>query len=125
MKKNIMGGIISGAMTMAGNFVRYHLLRKKALRPLYVVWHPTLRCNLSCAFCDDGNGEKYPDVFQRELNTREALNLLELLRSASRSIYFTGGEPFVRKDFPRLLTYAKELGFQQEIQKHDVERLSA
>lgn len=111
-KKNMIRGISTGVITMMGNLARYHLFRQKRLSPVYVVWHPTLRCNLSCAFCDDGKGRKYPDVIQPELNTHDALKLLELLRAASRAIYFTGGEPFVRKDFPELLKYSHELGFQ-------------
>jgi len=37
--------------------------------------------------------------------------VLELIRAASSSIYFTGGEPFARKDLPALLRRSRELGF--------------
>lgn len=60
---------------------------------------------------DDGTGKKYPQVRYPELQTLEALRLLELIRAASRSIYFTGGEPFVRKDFSLLLRRSKQLAF--------------
>jgi MoaA/NifB/PqqE/SkfB family radical SAM enzyme len=66
---------------------------------------------LACRFCDDGTEKKYPEVQYPELGTAEALRLLELIREACRSIYFTGGEPFVRRDLPRLLGRSRELGF--------------
>ncbi|HLP61661.1 MAG TPA: radical SAM protein, partial [Candidatus Deferrimicrobium sp.] len=111
-KKSITRGIASAAFNMMGNLVKYHLLDQHRLSPLYVVWHPTLRCNLSCRFCDDGRGKKYPELRAKELPTEQAFQLLKLLRRASKAIYFTGGEPFTRKDFPELLSYSKQLGFQ-------------
>lgn len=110
-KKGIARGVAGAAFTMASNLLTYHLLGKKHFKPLYVVWHPTLRCNLSCSFCDDYTGKKYPELSRPELSTPEALRLLELLRAACRAIYFTGGEPFVRKDFPILLRRSRQLGF--------------
>ncbi|MBI4483982.1 MAG: radical SAM protein [Acidobacteria bacterium] len=104
-------GVAGAALTLLRNLVGYHVFGRKSLDPLYVVWYVTLRCNLSCAFCDDGTGKKYPQVRYPELGTAEALRLLELIREACRSIYFTGGEPFVRKDFSHLLRRSRELGF--------------
>jgi MoaA/NifB/PqqE/SkfB family radical SAM enzyme len=103
--------VASASLTTLHNWVGYHIFGQEDLHPLYVVWHVTLRCNLACAFCDDGTGKKYPEVRYPELKTPEAVRLLELIRAASRSIYFTGGEPFVRKDFPLLLRCSQQLGF--------------
>jgi len=110
-KKGIAAEVTAAGFNMLRNLVKYHLFKQQSLHPLYVVWHPTLRCNLCCSFCDDGTGRKYPEVSRPELATDEALHLLELLRAVSRAIYFTGGEPFVRKDFPYLLRQAREMGF--------------
>jgi MoaA/NifB/PqqE/SkfB family radical SAM enzyme len=104
-------GVASASLTVLRNLVECHLLRRKSLHPLYVVWYVTLRCNLACVFCDDGTGKKYPELRYPELKTAEALRVLELIRAACKSIFFTGGEPFVRKDFPILLRRSRELGF--------------
>ena len=104
-------GVVSAARTILHNQFRYRVLGRKDLRPMYVVWHVTLRCNLACSFCDDGAGKKYPEVRYPELSTGEACRLLKLIRSACRSIYFTGGEPLVRKDLPSLLEYSRQLRF--------------
>jgi len=104
-------GTASAGFTALRNLAEYHVFGREDLHPLYVVWYVTLRCNLACAFCDDGTGKKYPDVRYQEMGTADALRMLELVRKACRSIYFTGGEPFVRKDFPLLLRRSKELKF--------------
>ena len=104
-------GVFGAALTVLRNLARYHLRGERDLSPLYVVWHVTLRCNLRCEFCDDAKGRKYPDVRYPELGTADGLRLINLIRAACRSIYFTGGEPFVRSDFPELLRYSRQLGF--------------
>lgn len=104
-------GVFYAARTMLHNLTRYCLRGQRGLSPLYVVWHVTLRCNLRCEFCDDAKGRKYPNVRCPELGTADALRLISLIRAACRSIYFTGGEPFVRSDFPELLRHSRQLGF--------------
>jgi len=104
-------GMFSALRTVLRNLTRYYVWGKRDLSPLYVVWHVTLRCNLRCEFCDDGKGRRYPEVHYPELGTPDALRLIKLIRAACRSIYFTGGEPFVRSDFPELLQHSRRLGF--------------
>jgi MoaA/NifB/PqqE/SkfB family radical SAM enzyme len=106
-----LDGVARAAWTVLRNLAVYRFADHEELLPLYLVWHVTLRCNLACAFCDDGNGRRYPTQRYPELKTSEALRLLELLRDASTSIFFTGGEPFMRKDFPTLLRRARALRF--------------
>lgn len=109
--RRLLAGSASAALTVLGNLARHRILGKDCLHPLYVVWYVTLRCNLRCLFCDDGTGKKYPEVRYPELNTDEAFRFLSLVRPACPSIYFSGGEPFMRRDFAPLLRYARELRF--------------
>ena len=109
--RRLLAGSASAALTALGNLVRYRIWGNNCLHPLYVVWYVTLRCNLRCLFCDDGTGKRYPDVRYPEMNTDEALHFLSLVRRACASIYFTGGEPFMRRDFTQLLRYSRELRF--------------
>lgn len=76
---------------------------------LLLQWHITDRCNLRCAHC-------YQDAYSgRELGFEDWLSIVEQFKAflASRSgdgkpalrghINVTGGEPFARPEFPRLL----------------------
>jgi MoaA/NifB/PqqE/SkfB family radical SAM enzyme len=106
-----VGGAVRAAWTVLRNLTARRLSDHEELCPLCVVWHVTLRCNLACAFCDDGTGREYPGQRYPELGTPQAFRLLELLREASASVCFTGGEPFVRGDFPELVHRARALRF--------------
>lgn len=70
-------------------------------------WHITERCNLCCTHC-----YKEKKFIEKELTTSQIFEILEkyykqldnwgLNRSKNR-ISFTGGEPFIRKDFWKIL----------------------
>ena len=64
------------------------------------VWEITLSCNINCLHCgSNANIEKRP----RELTTGEALDLIEQLAELGcERIVLSGGEPFMRKDWPVL-----------------------
>ena len=65
----------------------------------------TYRCNLRCRHCYN------PEIPQTELDTAEMKRIIAQLRDRGcLFITFTGGEPFVRRDFPELLRYARESG---------------
>ncbi|MDI6785976.1 MAG: radical SAM protein [bacterium] len=71
-----------------------------------ISWNVTKRCNLKCLHCyrDAGKKDKY------ELNTKEGKDLLErIAQSGFKVIVFSGGEPLLRKDIYKLISYAKEL----------------
>lgn len=72
-------------------------------RRLILQWHITSRCNLRCKHC-------YQDSYQNpEMDLNDMLCIMkqyiELLSTLNRKghINFTGGEPFLREDFFRLL----------------------
>jgi len=93
------------------NFVKLKL-GKDMVDPYFSVLFLTFRCNYACAFCDEGSGKhKYPEIPMDELNTEDMKKILKILRKRSPSIYFTGGEPYLREDIVELTRYAKELGF--------------
>lgn len=84
-------------------------LRKNMFRPksFHLQWHITERCNLHCKHCYSD-----PALLKNELSLQELIGILnqyveqiekwELPKRAVR-ISFTGGEPFIRKDFFDLL----------------------
>lgn len=68
-------------------------------KPTHAVWEITYACNMRCMHCGSSCGEAYPD----ELTTEEALNLCDdLAELGLKIITLSGGEPFVRKDWPQI-----------------------
>jgi len=68
----------------------------------------TQGCNLHCLHCYASGGTKE----KNELNYSEVLELLKGLKKLGViRIFFTGGEPFLRKDFIDILKSADKLGF--------------
>ena len=68
----------------------------------------TYRCNFHCKHC------YVPDSYRNygELDTKEIFAILDRLKEIGCFyLGFTGGEPFMRADFPEILSYAKQCGF--------------
>jgi len=75
-------------------------------------WEVTNKCNLRCKHCLPMSGPVRPD----ELTTEEAMAALDTFRDAGAShVFFTGGEPFSRKDFPALLDRTVALGMRASV----------
>ena len=80
--------------------------------PITLELYPTLRCNLSCAFCDTTERHR-PAV--RELSAQRQLALLEEAAALGVRQLFVlgGGEPLMARELlPRLLARAKALGME-------------
>lgn len=81
-----------------------------ALREVH--WEVTNRCNLRCKHCLPVSGP----ARDRELTTSEALAALESFQVAGVSrINFTGGEPFMRRDFLDILERTVALGMRAAV----------
>jgi len=79
--------------------------------PLAGQWELTCRCNLKCVMCytDPFNT---PEKIRQELSYEEILRILdEIHEEGCLELTFTGGEPFARRDFLDIYTYAKRKGF--------------
>jgi MoaA/NifB/PqqE/SkfB family radical SAM enzyme len=77
-----------------------------------VHWEITNGCNLRCKHCLSSSGIARIG----ELTTEESLTALETFREAGVSrAYFTGGEPFSRKDFLSILEHASALGMRSTV----------
>jgi len=78
---------------------------RETVRPrgLLLQWHLTDACNLHCLHCYAG-GERARDPPREQLEAWFS-DFLDFLRRRGipGHINFTGGEPFLREDFPRLL----------------------
>lgn len=79
--------------------------RADGVRPMLLQWHVTERCNLDCAHCyqerDPGLERPFEDLLKV---LDQFIVLLDRIGPQSRGhITLTGGEPFLRPDFLRLL----------------------
>ncbi|MDD5129967.1 MAG: radical SAM protein [Candidatus Omnitrophica bacterium] len=76
--------------------------------PLKCFFEPTLKCNLKCVHC------YIPKSASKtaRMPKNKILRLLDKIASCGCLwLIFTGGEPFLRKDFPDIYLYAKKKGF--------------
>ena len=103
-------------LLLARNYL-YHAWRnlrgKPSVRwPLGAYLYLTYRCNLACAYCNDGLGQKYPHKrIDRELSTEEWIRVLTILRRVTDYAIFTGGEPTLRPDLAGITAQARALGY--------------
>ena len=78
-----------------------------------VLWEVTNSCNYTCDYCIF-SAEK--GKISGELSTDEVFKTLEELKERDFShIKYTGGEPFIRKDFVDILTKTCELGYEVDV----------
>lgn len=101
--------------TTARNYaLNRRLLRsgRADLRPLYFIWTLLRTCNFRCSYCDDHQGHRYPELpLEGTLDTATGLRLLRIMRTRTPSVYFSGGEPTLRKDLPQLARAARDLDY--------------
>jgi len=91
---------------------RLHRRGSDALRPLYFIWTTTRACNFRCTYCDDHQGQKYPDLpNDGVLDTEGGRRLLRIMRTRTPAVYLAGGEPLARPDLPELTRAARDLRY--------------
>jgi len=76
--------------------------------PVVIVWNFTNQCNLNCLHCHQ---DSHPTPNQVELNTSQALKVVDNIADAGASILtFSGGEPLMREDIYEVAKYASDRG---------------
>jgi radical SAM protein with 4Fe4S-binding SPASM domain len=80
-------------------------------RPNTCQFELTFRCGLHCKHCYTDCYNR-PAYFAKELTTKQIKLILDkIYDSGVIWICFTGGDPFIRKDFLKIYKYAKKKGF--------------
>jgi radical SAM protein with 4Fe4S-binding SPASM domain len=92
-------------------------MQKKGLDkvpPDTVYFVTTYKCNLSCIYCyADSSPER---SMNGDLDTDEAKDMIQQIKElGTRTIVFTGGEAFLRKDILVLMAYAKQIGLRVNV----------
>ncbi|WIM05124.1 MAG: radical SAM protein [Candidatus Nitricoxidivorans perseverans] len=81
--------------------------------PAYVQFYVTARCNLACEQCNI----IYANADQEEVSTEGCRRIAEnLARIGTSVVLLTGGEPFIRKDLPRICKAFLDNGIHPRIQ---------
>lgn len=77
-------------------------------------------CNDACVHCvvDDFRDVLRAQGMRQDRSTEEYRRLLQESRSRGDSVVFTGGEPTLRKDLADLLEFARDLGYQIQLQSN-------
>lgn len=90
-----------------------------------VIWEITNKCNYSCKYCIFNANSDF-----KKLSKTDCFKIIDqLIANGFNYIKFTGGEPFIRKDFLDILEYAdKKIKFDIStnaslITQKDIERL--
>ena len=86
-------------------------LNRRDLAPRMAIYYVTTHCNLNCAYCEDFGARRNAAVFE-PLSLADAKRLLGVIRQATDSLIFTGGEPLLYPDLELLAAFARsELRF--------------
>jgi radical SAM protein with 4Fe4S-binding SPASM domain len=71
----------------------------------------THRCNQRCVHCYAGPLEAHDAKRKEELTTAQVIDILDdVTRAGCLSLFITGGEPLLRRDFAEIYQHAKESG---------------
>ncbi|MGD9014633.1 MAG: radical SAM protein [Candidatus Omnitrophota bacterium] len=71
----------------------------------------TFRCNLRCTHCYCNLSANNQAAIEKELSTEKVFDIFDqIAESGCLWLLLTGGEPFLRKDFLEIYTYAKKKG---------------
>jgi MoaA/NifB/PqqE/SkfB family radical SAM enzyme len=80
-------------------------------KPIQITLDITDRCQMRCITCKKWH-TKHADVIHKEFSTQEWKDIILKLRTwlgAGFSLFFSGGEPFLREDIFELIEYASSL----------------
>src|SRR5688572_9531155 len=77
------------------------------VRPIYVVWEITLRCDLACRHCGSRAGHARGD----ELDTEECIDLVRQMAELDvKEVTLIGGEAYLRDDWTEIVRAVKAHG---------------
>jgi len=115
---------------VAGHSPAPRVAKPGSTRAPVVIWNLLRRCNLTCKHCYATSADS---EFRNELDTTEALGVIDQLHEAGvRVLILSGGEPLLRDDIFQLADYARDKGFYVAlstngtlIDEQNIERIAA
>jgi len=102
MNNNLESGLVN--LQEKIGFYIGRLISYPVIPPEHVYFSLTSRCNLRCRMCDIF---KYPSRPEDELSASKIKDIiLQIKEMGIKHLIFSGGEPFLRKDFFEILEFA-------------------
>ena len=89
----------------AGFLVDYYFGKGKSQFPINFDMIITSKCNLNCSFCNYRPALHSKDM---ELTAKEWIEFIDSVSATRPSFFFTGGEPFLRKDIFEIFRHLHE-----------------
>lgn len=95
----------------------FKLFRTKAIQPLFLLFHLTLKCNCNCRTCYQKH-DRFYDGIKDDITADQ---LEKILLTVSKKyfykpiIHFFGGEPLLNKEFDKILDITDKLGFKSSL----------
>lgn len=80
---------------------------KEAPKEYRLAYEPTIRCNLKCQMCYQGQTRA---LRRQELSTQESLKVFEKLKDKVKTVKLIGGEPMVRDDIFEFIAFWDKAG---------------
>ncbi len=78
--------------------------------PAAVIWEITKQCNFNCPHCIVSSTGKKPED---EMGTEEAkLFIDKFVDAGGKFVFFSGGEPLLRRDLEEIIIYARQRGLE-------------
>ncbi len=98
--------------TSSRNLIR--LLRSnRHMEPVSAIYYLTEQCNFNCTYCEDF-GSHRNNYNSHGLVKEKVFKILEIIRQGTKSIMFSGGEPFSHPAIDEILEYSKKkAGFKE------------
>jgi len=92
--------------------------KSESKRKFALQWHITAKCSNSCEHCYLQETEKKRAEIRNELSLKECFEIINDFKEATKAwnvngrIYFTGGDPLLKKGFLKLVECAREKGME-------------
>lgn len=104
-------GFIAGAAAQQAAIYSDFRFKTRLSKPFMVLIEPTLRCPMACKFCDLPSDRSYPKSSEMPIaRWNELLSELVDYIPHLRTVYISGGEPFLRRDLMELIEKAHKSG---------------
>jgi MoaA/NifB/PqqE/SkfB family radical SAM enzyme len=99
-----------------GKFLSGHLPFSNSVPEKLSIGHePTIRCNLRCKMCYQGETR---NLRLSELSEQEVFSIMQKLETKARRVKLVGGEPLIRGDIFRMIEFWDKRGMEMSLQSN-------
>jgi MoaA/NifB/PqqE/SkfB family radical SAM enzyme len=97
--------------TFLYNWIKIKANNQSELDPIFALYLITKRCNFRCAYCYAESNERISSIAPNDLDFKQNVELLKIMRKDVTNIYFSGGEPLLRRDMVDILKECRNLKY--------------